>query len=170
MNRLMKRSILFVLSLLVIGLMVSLQGTLLATATETPVSGSGTVNLTPIDPGESWDDDEGVRHVRNRVLKGTITGDIEGEFTLVLNANISLTTGNGDSHGTITIVTADGTWEGSFSGVFVKNLHSAEFVCQGSGGLDGMKLHLTSQQFVPCVVPGSNCFNYEGSILDPHGE
>ena len=120
MNRMMRGS-LIVFSLLIIGLIVSITGTISAKATKTEVTGQAT--LTQVIDLQFFYDEAGGLHIRNLVLAGdfSLTGDginIEGTLIEEIIANLDETL-SGPAHASFT-VTIDGEetviWEGHASG------------------------------------------------------
>jgi hypothetical protein len=65
-------------------------------------------------PGPNW-------HLRDVLLSGSVTGDLEGQASLTLNANLD-GQGNGPTWGTMTIVTPEGQWQGTLTGQFQGDL------------------------------------------------
>jgi hypothetical protein len=92
MNRIITGS-LIVLSLLIIGLLISLQGTLWAQATKTEVTGIVDFSESAfrfIAPGEEWVDEGGNTHIKGKVYEAAVSltvGDqtIEGRARMVFN-------------------------------------------------------------------------------------
>ncbi len=109
-------------------------------------------------------DDDGVMHFRGLPIVYSLTGEIiSGTLSAVVNANIDMTTGGGDNFGSFAITTAEGAWEGRFSGTYTAGVPSGEFVGHGSGTFEGMKIMGTFSAVTPDVAM------LEGTILDPHG-
>ena len=64
-------------------------------------------------------------HFRGVVELTTVTGDLEGSITAVLNGDINLRTGTGSVSGPFTLVTSDVTWTGTFRGTRAARAHSS---------------------------------------------
>jgi len=167
MNRMMRGS-LIVFSLLIIGLIVSITGTISAKATKTEVTGQA--SLTQIIDLQFFNDEAGGLHIRNLVLAGnfSLTGDginIEGTLIEEIIANLDETL-SGPAHASFT-VTIDGEetviWEGHASGQAVGLSTSGKAVAQGSGPFAGMKLKFSFEETSFLI------YSLEGHILDPHG-
>ena len=136
-------------------------------ATATAVS--GTINVTPVGaPGEMGTTPGGTTHIRDWTIALTFTdGDLAGTGSFVQNSDWN-SVYNGHVSGTLT---ADVAWQGrsgTFTGQFSGNVHefylSATFVCQGSGGFEGMKWHTTIEGSI------NGPYTYSGHIIDPNGE
>jgi hypothetical protein len=65
-------------------------------------------------PGPNW-------HLQEVQLTGPVAGDMTGEATITLNANLD-GLGNGPVFGKVTITTSDGAWQGSLTGHFQGDL------------------------------------------------
>ena len=140
-----------------------------AKATKTPVTG-----ITEVFPRGSavreWVDDDGIWHVRGEVVDYVFSGDLVGEGVGVVNINLDISTGNGDESGystsELTWEGLSGTFEGSFSVTYTEWVGVGHGVYHGTGDFAGMKLmeDFTIVLVEPYVV------NFDGIILDPHGE
>jgi len=123
----------------------------------------GPLALSAIDqsfPGHNW-------HLRDVQLSGPVTGDLTGNASVTLNANLDAILGSGPAWGTMTIVTNAGdTWEGTITGNFE------------SGAPNGIRLF----SYVVLQGPNSSTLRAEcnetsvtsetlaciGDILNPH--
>lgn len=178
MDRMMRRSIM-IFSLLVICLVVTTQGTILAKAAKTEVTGVHDLsNPIVVEPGVEFFDEAGNKHLQKRVVKGPASftiGDetVEG-WTLVEVNNLYDGTGSGPAHGWFIHFDTEGTmiWEGRYEGRNVNMIFSGKFQAQGRGPYAGMKVIGTSQEIAPTYPgnPDPNIYDLEGRILDPHGE
>jgi hypothetical protein len=171
---------LIVLSLLVIGLLISLQGTLLAKATKTEVT--GVVDFTAmviIDPGEVWVDEEGNTHIKKLVLDAPVSLIIGDETLDLLQReefnSVVDTEGNGNFHGRfIYFIPPDGyipgdeiptdaiRFSGRLEGREENFVFFAQFWSEGSGDFAGTKLRGNGT--------GTSILQIDGYLLDPHGE
>ena len=181
MKRTMTRSIIAV-SLLIIGLLFSLQGTILAKATKTKVTGVVDFSVPIlIDPGEVWVDEGGNIHIKGQVLEATVSLTI-GDRTIEARDRISL---NGviDAEG-------NGTFQVPQKSYFIgqagddpnddniifegrgqmmekeKQVVSGHFQFQGCNEFEGTKLIIT--KFVEKGT--TNVFDLAGILIDPHGD
>jgi len=126
------------------------------------------------EPLREWIDDDGIWHVRGEVADYEFLGDLEGIGVGVVNINLDLLTGNGDESGystsELTWGELSGTFEGRFSVTYTEWVGVGHGVYHGTGDFAGMKLmedftiDLADPDAPPYVV------NFEGIILDPHGE
>jgi hypothetical protein len=153
---------------LLVGVMI-LAGIVWAKAVKTPVSGMYTNLSVAGPPKDVWIDDEGIQHFRRLPVSLNVEGDLEGTSTVVVNLNINWATGNGDESGWSRF---EGTWngltgtfEGRFSQTITDFIGVGHGVSHGTGDFEGMKL-MTS--FTGNVL--TNYREWEGIILDPHGE
>ena len=141
----------------------------LAKVTRIPVS--GTFDFSPdriVDPGKMWVTDN-ILHIRDQIYVSPVSGDLEGTITVIFNANIDQTTGNGPLHGSFTFETTcnvctpaglSGTFTGHFSGKSTAGKLSANIVSQGSGGFAGMILRAFNED-----TNGPEAIEYNGVIL-----
>lgn len=124
-------------------------------------------------PESTWIDDEGILHVRGLPYVLTSTaGDLEITITGTTNYNQDLDTGGdgdffGDDHTVeVTWGGLTGTFRGRHSGTTINQVGYGSHVYQGiSGDFVGMKLKLYSVFYFD-----ENRGEYEGVILNPHGE
>jgi len=146
-----------------------------AKATKTAVTGITLV--TPREehePLREWIDDDGIWHVRGEVADYVHVGDLEGTGVGVVNLNLEVDpfTGNGDESGystsEMTWGELSGTFEGRFSVTYTGWVGVGHGVYHGTGDFAGMKL---MEDFtVDLTVGPPYVVNFEGIILDPHGE
>jgi hypothetical protein len=179
MNRIMKGS-LIVVSVLIIGLIVSLQGTLWAKATKTAVTGILYFSdFVVIDAGEVWVDDEGNTHTKKQVLEAPSSLTI-GDDTIDLLERFEMNSvvdaeGNGNYHGWfIFFIPPEGynpgdeiptdaiLFSGRYNGADDNFVFAGQFWAEGSGAFAGAKLRGT--------VAGTAVMQLDGYLLDPHGE
>jgi len=144
-----------------------------AEATKIPVT--GTMSSDPdIGSAESeWVDDDGVWHIRGMSSELTFLGDLEGEGTGVVNFNIDLSTGNGDEYGEwsdseLTWGELSGGFEGRYSMTYTDFVGIGHAAYQGTGDFDGMKF--MTDFTIDLTIGPPYVVNFEGIILDPHGE
>jgi len=139
-----------------------------ANPNKTPVWGQ-VVRWTTEEPGESWIDDDGVVHVRNRLVTVRLRGDIDGWLLIVENLNRDPSTGDGDNHGSFVFigyvgegldwVRATGRHAGVASGL--PTTWEVDLV----GHVDDGRLFKMTQ----VAPPGGPPWKYVGEILDPPG-
>ena len=177
MSRIMKGS-LIVLSLLIIGLLLSLQGTLLAKATKTEVT--GIVDLSQgilIDLGEEWVDKGGKTHIEGRVYECPVSitiaeQTIEGRDRFKFNGVV-------DEQGNATFQMTEKTYffgepgdEPNDDNIFFEGSGqctvkegqtvSGHYHFQGRGEFSGTKLVITT--FVE--IGTTNIHEFEGILVD----
>jgi hypothetical protein len=181
MKRIMTRSII-TLSLLIIGLILSPQGTLLAKATKTEVTGVVDFSVPIlIDPGEVWVDGGGNIHIKGQVLEGAVSLTID-EQTIEARDRISL---NGviDGEGNGTFQVPHKTY---FIGEVGDNPTDDNVIFEGRGQMMEKERQVVSGhfQFQGCnefagtkfiitkfVEMGTtNVFDLEGILIDSHGD
>jgi len=178
MKRIMKGSII-ILCLLIVGLMISVQGTAWAEAEKIDVWGVDdllTVNWSEV----TFLGDSG------RML---INGENQGEFnmyasdndsdiivggTLIIEYHINQDlAGTGAGQGFVTILDDDGSiaWEGYWEGRATNGIFVGEIVTQGRGSFEGMKFNYSFFEVDPVTLEPADTNNYyfEGTILNPHG-
>jgi hypothetical protein len=153
-----------------------------AQATTVPIAGRGVITAL-LSPGTITIDDDGIEHVRNRVLEVTFfpfNGDLVGVQIVTGNSEVDLATGEGRSHGVLSfsgIHVPSGT-AGTFEGVFTGDISPDSTFCgnktnvrafghQGGGGFAGMKRSFVGT--VTCPFFPVFFADYEGQILDPSG-
>jgi len=142
-------------------------GVVWAQATETPVSGE-VVNFVVTDRGESWTDDDGVLHFRNRRERERYLGDIMGQQFKIIRLNVNPETRELDGHGSFTFV-------GFVRGDRVEAKGRFMVLCTGDPSFceeseiwhleDGRKISLLETYFLDFPDPDV----YEGVLLDPPG-
>ena len=181
MRRITTRSIIAV-SLLIVGLVFSIQGTLLVRATKTEVTGVADFSAPLlIDPGEVWVDEGGNAHIKGLVLEGSVSLAI-GEQTIRGRDRISLN-GVGDAEGNGTYQATEKTY---FLGEPGDDPTDASIIFQGSGQMTDKERQIVSGhfQFQGCnefegtkliitkfVERGTtSVFDLEGILIDPHGD
>lgn len=138
-----------------------------AQATETPVSGE-VVNFVVTDPGESWTDDDGVLHFRNRRTRERYLGDITGQQFKIVRLNVNPETRELDSHGSFTFVGFVGPDRVEAEGRFMVLCTGDPSFCEENEIWhleDGRKISLLETYFLD--IPGPDV--YEGVLLDPPG-
>ena len=144
-----------------------------AKATKPPVTGTTLVTPRGIALME-WIDEDGIWHIRGEVADYEFFGDLEGVGVGVVNINLDFSTGNGDESGystsELTWGELSGTFEGRFSVTYTGWVGIGHGVYHGTGDFAEMKLmedftiNLADPEAPPYVV------DFEGFILDPHGE
>lgn len=160
-----KLALLFLVGVLAYVLVGS--NTVWAGATFTPVS--GTINYVVVDEGTQWLDDDGIFHVRDRILSWVCgQGDFTGTGWGTANMNINPLTGNGDVQGyhcfNFSLGEVSGTFVGHADDIFTGWVLVGEFVAHGDGGFAGMHLRWDGT-----LVYGSGFTEYDGILHDPHG-
>jgi len=124
-----------------------------------------------IPPYKQWIA-ENILHIRGQTEIGEITGDLEGTYTAVGNTQLDLLTGEGQNVGKGVLILTGAGRTGVFECIYVGKL--SDFgdsfilwtVAHGiSGDVEGMKLMGTATW---SSADGS--YDFEGLILDPHGE
>jgi hypothetical protein len=181
MKRITTRSII-VVSLLIVGLVFSLQGTILARATKTEVTGVADFSAQPpIDLGEVWVDEGGNAHIKGLVLEGSVSLTI-GEETIEGRDRVSLN-GVGDAEGNGTYQATEKTYFLGEPGddptddnvIFEgrgqmtdkeRQIVSGHFQFQGCNKFEGTKLIIT--KFVERGT--TSVFYLEGILIDPNGD
>ena len=122
----------------------------------------------PLDGFRTWDSD-GIRHVRNRSLLFSVSGDINGFNHLVTNSNTKIDTGDGVMWASIVLElewrgmygTFEGKSQNSLVGGRVLNQARTHFVGKGTGDFEGMTM-FAEYGFDPNV--GANVLR--GIIMD----
>ena len=194
MNRMMKRRII-VVSLLTLALIVGVQGSVLARATQVEVEGvfqGGWKNTS----GRGWPDNGGNFHfVRqdfgttwcvvkpppappaspcvpfqlNSVNDGSVS--VTGDLNMILSCTLAPPFGSGPCKGPVTITDEFGTvlWEGRGHLMVVEMISSGQIVAQGAEGTRyvGTQLMLDVQER---LVGPPDVFDLTGRLLYPHGE
>jgi len=160
--------------LLLIAVVLIITGIVWAKATKTAVTGTTYVIPSGQEPLREWIDEDGIWHVRGEVANYIHEGDLEGTGVGIVNLNLDFSTGDGDESGYSTSVMTweglSGTFEGSFNMLYTGWVGVGHGVYHGTGDFTGMKLmedfiiDFTVTPEPPFVV------NYEGTILNPHGE
>ena len=130
--------------------------------------------LTPGQGGRSFIDPAGHVHTLDNSYTGIVTGDLEGQFTLVSSSVIK--DGNGPFNGQITITTAEGTYEGRFAGKSTGGCNTAHLVAHGTGDLVGQTLRLSVEELSnPDYPPAPSCtgespfYSLVGTMLNAQG-
>ncbi len=156
---------------------VRLLGALLLTLTSFGLAGAqapttdvaATLVFRTAEPsGRSFEDPAGHVHTIDTLYTGTISGDLNGTFTLVSSSVIK--DGNGPFNGNITITTAEGTYEGHFAGHSVGGCNTAHLVAHGTGDLAGETLRLSAEEL---SIAGYSCtgdspiYSLVGTRLNP---
>ena len=125
--------------------------------------------LAPIGPpGKIWVSDDGVQHIRDLPVAGTVWGDLNGTLVIVSNRNLDLATGHGTAHGTAVLEVKWNGLFGTFEGrsewkIEAFRIVAGQFIGHGTGDFEGMQMQ-------------ANFFNAAtgtpliGTILIPHGD
>jgi len=145
-----------------------------AKATKTAVSGTYS-SIIVGEPERSWIDDEGILHLRRMPTLITFpapgyTGDLVGTATGISNFNLTWPSGTGDGTSFWTLNVSwrglSGTFEGRFTADIIEHWAEAEAILHGTAGdFVGMKMLLN--------IHGGGFetpLEFEGIVLDPHGE
>lgn len=182
MNRIMTGSII-VLSVLIIGLLISLQSMLLANATKKEVTGIVDFSETAfrfIAPGEEWVDEGGNTHIKGRVYEGGVSLTI-GEQTIEGRDRIVINGVYNDKGGAFQITkktyfigeygddpTDDNIFFEGSGQLMTKESQttSGHFQLQGHGEFAGTKLIITT--FVEIGI--TNIHEFEGILVDLGGD
>jgi hypothetical protein len=133
---------------------------LVAAATTTPVSASGTLTIT--DPGKQWVSDGSIAHTRDQIQTGPVSGDLSGSIMVTGRADVTVATQTGTGSGKFTITATGGTWEGSFEGRFDGGVFFGKLVAHGTGDFAGSLLRGTISQTEP-----NRSYTLTGTILNP---
>jgi hypothetical protein len=156
-------SVVFIVSLLLVSQVSWAQ------ATRTAVSGI-MITTGVGGPDKEWIVGNNM-HLRGISEMGVVTGDLEGTFDVLGNYHLNLLTGEGQSSGKGTFILTGNGLTGTFEGTYVGKLIdfgdslTTFLVAHGiSGEVEGMKFFGTAT----FSWPGP--YQYEGYILDPHGE
>ena len=155
--------------------MASMAGILLvsgvawAQASKEPVSGE-VDRYVMVDPGEIWEDEEGVLHIRNERYRERYTGDTEDDISgrqfKISGYTIDPVTGDVDYHGSFTFVGYVGLDLVTATGRIVAQCTGRSCEETDIWHLeDGRKILLTEVW----SVGGSGVGVYEGILLDPPG-
>jgi hypothetical protein len=157
-------------SLALLAGLLLVSGVAWAQASKETVSGF-TDNNVITDRGEIWDDEDGIRHIRNRRTRTRFQGDIVGQVFRILDLNLQklpIPTGELDGHGSF-----------SFAGFVLGDQITAtgrfSILCGGEPSIceehsiwhldDGRKINLTEWWlFFDAAIS-----EYEGTLLDPPG-
>jgi hypothetical protein len=176
------RLLLLVAALVAVLLLVAVPVAARATKTDVEATDYG---CTLVDLGTIWDDDSGIRHIRDQVYSGETRSDdtrFVGITTLrIVSWNIDLNTGDYTMHATgsleVTDPMIDGTWD--FVSVNSRNIGgviTAWAVAHGTGDLAGLKARgmVETLTEVPdptvCDGPPQYVSKWSLTLLDPHGE
>ncbi len=169
----------FLVGMTLIAAMLMVTGTASAQAEEVEVSGGQTSE--DIFAGISWIDEDGILHVRGRIICVELTGNLRGEAIQILDFNLNLATLEGDLHGSA-LFTGElfddddvliGAVElaGRFAGDIMRvgddpffPLFSVESIAHGT--VDGAQTH---SRLTTTGILGSQVATYAGTLLFPHG-
>ena len=150
-----------------LGLLLLVPSSVRAIATETPYHVTGTV-LHIGNPVRIWVDDEGVRHVRGRLIMQALAGDFVGTRVANQSLNIEVSTGNGDGFGsfveTVEWQGLHGTFEGRLTIVSTGGSFVVTTEGHGTGDFEGMQ-----NREVFSAAIGVPTFEGDGIVLNPHG-
>jgi len=148
-------------------------GILCAKATKTPVSGTYSSEIVG-PPERQWIDDEGILHIRRMPTLATFSApgsDLVGTVNGIANFNLTWPSGTGDGSAfwimNVSWRGLSGTFEGRFTADIVEHYAAeAKAILHGTAGdFVGMKM-LLSIQGGSYGTP----LEFEGIVLDPHGE
>jgi hypothetical protein len=123
-----------------------------------------------IDPGTcNYPDGMEICRGLTVVFDSDVSDDrFDGPVTTVINSNFHMEPYYGQQWGTIELVNAGGSWEGTWTGV--RNEDGSMYlqaVAHGHGGYEGLQLHLEGVRLSPDMF---DPIEAEGYILDPHGK
>jgi hypothetical protein len=152
--------------------MVCVTGVIWSQSIEIPIW--GTQEGAEIDPGVQWVDDEGILHIRGRVITVNSAGEdaygvpLTGTGIIVQNFNIDLVNGIGDYNGSAQYEYNYGDLVGSFEGINTGMLTGLVWEGEynyphGCGDFAGWKIRGTW-----VLLPGS-VTTWEGIFHIPHG-
>jgi hypothetical protein len=103
-------------------------------------------------------------HFRDTQLNGPVSGDLAGQASIVLNAELD-GTGSGPTQGTITITGGDAVWQGTLTGHFVGALPD------GIQLFSQVDLHGPSQSLIRAkceeTTVTSETLSCSGEVADP---
>jgi len=138
-----------------------------------------------LQEGKTWMSDDGIFHIRNRVLQSVVASDSiyhAGIGEIVGNANIDLATMLGEYHGTLAIypTAVNGYWAGSWVVQIAPAGQNGHARLQGYGDLEGWQIKAELTYLPPFVLsdfknlcggnqPVAGTFA-NGFILMPGGE
>ncbi len=166
---------------LLLGLLLLSAAWVRAEATTIQVIGNERA-VSALPPQKRWVSDDGILHVRDREARNVFVGTCGGDpcsfdVPFVANRNQNLTTGDGELFGSFAYVVDgttftwgthvgrfDGRWHGKIDGA--TGFAHIEFVAEGSGDFEGMKLMGSGTVPPPSVSP---LHPIEATILVPHG-
>ena len=137
---------------------------------------TGTSYITPSEeePLKEWTDDYGIWHIRGKVSNWVHEGDLEGPGVGVINLNFDYATGNGDESGYsssfVTWEGLSGTFEGTWNLIYTDWVGIGHAVYLGTGDFAGMKLIEDLNINFTVTPEPPYALNFEGIILDLHGE
>jgi len=162
-------------SIILLAAMLLICGIAWAKATKT-YNVTGTAHITPSEQEalKDWTDDDGIWHLRGKVSNWVYEGDLEGPGVGVINLNFDYATGNGDESGYsssfLTWQGLSGAFEGTWNLIYTNWVGVGHAVYLGTGDFAGMKLveDLTIDFTVTPEPPYA--LNFEGLIIDLHGE
>ena len=104
-------------------------------------------------------------HFRNALLSGPVTGDLTGTASLILNADLD-GSWSGPAFGTMSIVTPDGTWQGTLTGHFLGEL-PVGILLTSQVVLHGPGQQLLTAECDEIPPPSSETLACSGETKDP---
>jgi len=148
----------------------------MAPATKTIVAGEFFGYL--IDPGTQWISEEGIVQIRDAVGNGTMTGDLPGMMTFIINAAFDPTTGTAKAWGKYVSTDNYGnTFEGNFLATisYWGNHIEGSSEGHGTGAYEGMILKNKYSGYnayfglpLPPYPQGTPIYFYfEGPLISP---
>jgi hypothetical protein len=168
----MKRTVLFLLAVLIIGalaLVPAISGAAKASRITTCALQTNTAEI----PGKMWFSDDGtILHIRGQITYADIEplpGHPEcdpaysrGQLEMELNVNLNVVTGEGNAYGkqTIRAEGLDGSWVGAFQGKITGTGYTGRALSHGTGDLAGLL------QKVNIVQTGEATYETYGYVLD----
>jgi hypothetical protein len=139
-------------------------------ATKTAVSGVMIQDAVGI-PDKEWVAGNNM-HLQGFSEMGVATGDLEGIYNVVGNYHLNLLTGEGQSLGKGTLILTGDGLTGTFEGTFVGKLSDFGFSLTTRLLAQGISGDVEGKKFIGTAIWSSldGWYEYEGFILDPHGE
>ena len=157
----------FLVGMALTAAMLMITATASAQPTEVTVSGGQT--SVDVAPGRVWFTGV-ILHVRGRIISVTLTGDIAGTATQILDFNINTVTSEGDLRGSVEFTgTLVGVGAGELRGTFAGDISAGVFSVEsfGHGTFGGNVAH---SRVTTTGVFGSAIATYDGTVRFPNGE
>ena len=167
MNR---KTVTIICSFVFIASMLLVPKVSLAIATKTEVS--GVMLRTGVGvPEKEWVAGDNM-HLRGITEMGEVTGDLEGTYSVQGNYHLNMLTGEGQSFGKLTLVLTFNGLSGTFEGTYAGKLSDFGVSLTIWGVAQGISGDFKGMKFLGTAIWSSldESYDYEGFILDPHGE